>query len=414
MLELLLCSVFTVLPDYLYRRYVQGKRIGREINLFSVWYELRYGLVSCLMLALTLITIIFYFHPTAANAVTFYRTTTILPETNGRVAEIFVKNGDSVTAGQPLFRLDNEREAAALDAAKARAAEVDAALTVAEVDLRKAESQLAEAESAYQQAKLELDTRTELGDRNSAAIAGREIERQQITVQGRLAAVDTARAAVDGARARLTTVLPAQKASADAQVAEAQVALDHTMVRAGVDGSVEQFFLRVGDIVNPMLRPAGILVPKDAGKRGVQAGFDQLEAQVIRPGLVAEVSCISVPFTIIPMVVSETQNLIATGQVRASDQIIDAAAAQARVPGTLLVNLEPLYEGGLDKVMPGSTCMANVYTDNHERLASGEVEFPQSFWLHAIDATGVLHAIILRIHTALLPVQMLVLSSSGH
>ena len=30
MLELMLCSLFTLVPDYLYRRYVQGKRIGRS------------------------------------------------------------------------------------------------------------------------------------------------------------------------------------------------------------------------------------------------------------------------------------------------------------------------------------------------------------------------------------------------
>ncbi len=29
MLELLLCSSLTILPDYLYRRYVQGKRFGQ-------------------------------------------------------------------------------------------------------------------------------------------------------------------------------------------------------------------------------------------------------------------------------------------------------------------------------------------------------------------------------------------------
>ena len=43
MIELLLCSLVTVFPDYLFRRYVQGRRIGREITLFSVWHELRWG-----------------------------------------------------------------------------------------------------------------------------------------------------------------------------------------------------------------------------------------------------------------------------------------------------------------------------------------------------------------------------------
>jgi hypothetical protein len=32
MLETLLCSLVTLLPDYLYRRYVQGKRLGKEIT----------------------------------------------------------------------------------------------------------------------------------------------------------------------------------------------------------------------------------------------------------------------------------------------------------------------------------------------------------------------------------------------
>jgi len=39
MLELFLCSLFTIFPDYLYRRYVQGKRFGKEITLYSVWYD---------------------------------------------------------------------------------------------------------------------------------------------------------------------------------------------------------------------------------------------------------------------------------------------------------------------------------------------------------------------------------------
>jgi hypothetical protein len=35
MLEVLLCSLVTLLPDYLYRRYVQGKRLGKETRCGS-------------------------------------------------------------------------------------------------------------------------------------------------------------------------------------------------------------------------------------------------------------------------------------------------------------------------------------------------------------------------------------------
>ncbi len=41
MLELILCSLVTVLPDYLFRRYRQGKRWGDQITFFTMWYELR-------------------------------------------------------------------------------------------------------------------------------------------------------------------------------------------------------------------------------------------------------------------------------------------------------------------------------------------------------------------------------------
>ena len=36
MLELLLCSLLTIVPDYLYRRYAQGKRLGKEITFAEV------------------------------------------------------------------------------------------------------------------------------------------------------------------------------------------------------------------------------------------------------------------------------------------------------------------------------------------------------------------------------------------
>ena len=88
MLELILCSMLTILPDYLYRRLVQGKRFGKEITLFSVWFELRWGIVTCLMLTVSLITLIFYFHPSSNTAALFFRTVPILARRLGRVAEV--------------------------------------------------------------------------------------------------------------------------------------------------------------------------------------------------------------------------------------------------------------------------------------------------------------------------------------
>jgi len=409
-LELILCSMVTILPDYLFRRYVQGKRIGREITLYSVWFELRWGIVSCLLLTVALITVIFYFHPSTKSVVAFFRAVPILPEGAGRVAEVYVSFGDRVKAGQPLFRLDNAKQEAAVETARRRIAEIDAALVVARTDLIAADGRIREAEGAYKQAADELATRTELQQRSPGTVAARDIERLRNIVESRQGALSTALAAKQTVEAQIASLLPAQKASAEAALAQAEVELAKTVVQAGVDGTVEQFTLRVGDVVNPLMRPAGVLIPSEAGRQALFAGFGQIEAQVMKPGMIAEVACISKPFTVIPMVVTQVQPVVAAGQVRTTDVLIDPL--QATRPGTITVVLEPLFSGGLADVPPGSHCIANAYTNNHDLLASEDIGLGRWLFLHAVDAVGIVHAMILRMQALILPVQTLVFS--GH
>ena len=406
----MLCSMVTILPDFLFRRFVQGKRLGKEINLYSVWFELRYGISACLILTISLITAIFYFHPSAVNAVSYFRTVPILPEGSGRVAEVFVGYREQVKAGQPLFRLDTSVQEAAAETARRRIAESEAELEAAKSKLAVADSQIQEAQSAYQQARDEYETKNELLQRNASTVAQREVDRLRVAMQGREAGVATATANKQTIETEISTVLPAQKASAQAALAEAQVDVDRAVVRAGVDGYLEQFTLRKGDVVNPLMRPAGILIPSEAGRRVLFAGFNQIEAQVIKVGMVAEAACASMPYTIIPMVVTQVQQVVSTGQVRPTDILLDAQLTAQ--PGTVLAYLEPLYSGGIDGLPPGSTCLANAYTSNHEILATEDLGTVHRFVLHAIDTVGLVHAMILRLQAALLPVQTLVFS--GH
>src|SRR5215204_1560807 len=122
MLEIILCSLVTVLPDYLYRRYRQGKRFGHEITLYSVWFELRFGIIGCLMLTVALITMIFYYHPSTTSATLYYRTVPIVPEVAGRVAEVNIDLSAPVKKGDVIFRLDNSKQQASLETARRKIA----------------------------------------------------------------------------------------------------------------------------------------------------------------------------------------------------------------------------------------------------------------------------------------------------
>jgi multidrug resistance efflux pump len=410
MLELMLCSLLTIVPDYLYRRYVQGKRFGKEITLYSVWYELRWGISGCLILTIALITTIFYNHPSTSNVTLFFRTVPILPETNGRVAEIYVRLSDKVTQGSPIFRLDSSKQEAAVEVARRKIAETEAEMAVAKTDVAKAEGQIEEAKSQHQQTLDELETKRELQRRNPGNVAFREIERLEVRAQGQLGTLDAATAAKQNAEERLSTFLPATKASAEAQLNQAEVELGKTVIRAGVSGRVEQFALRVGDVVNPLMRPAGILIPEGAGQQSLQAGFGQIEAQIMKPGMIAEVTCVSKPFAVIPMVVTDVQDYIAAGQFRGGEQLLDVQNV-AR-PGTLLAYLEPLYKGGIDDITPGSSCIANAYSNNHDTIVAKDTSTFKGVVLHVVDALGLVHALLLRLQALVLPFKTLVFG--GH
>jgi len=410
MLELIFCSLVTVLPDYLFRRYRQGKRWGAEINFFTMWYELRWGITACLVLTVTLITVVFYFHPSTTNAGPYFRTIPILPEGGGRVEEIFVKNGAPVSAGDPLFTLLDSSQLAAVNLAKSQLNQIESAFAQAKIQLEAANATLRKAQSALKQAENELSKKQKL---SAQLVSEIELDRLANNVAQKRGGVQTARANIEAVQSQIDEVLPAQRESAQRALEQAEVELGKTVIYAGVDGEVAQFFLQRGDYVNPILRPAGVLIPSEgpeSGRYQIAAGFNQLATQVIKLGTLAEVVCLSDPFKVIPMVVTRVQPVVAAGQLKPSDTLLDAQ--QRARPGTLTVVMEPLYAGGLKKVMPGSKCIANAYTNNHDLLESGELGFGETVFLHIVDTVGLVHAIILRIQALLMPVQMLVFA--GH
>ena len=412
MLELMLCSMLTLFPDFLFRRFVQGKRLGKEITLFSVWYELRWGITLCLILTILLITVVLYHHPSSNDVNALFRTTSIFAETGGRVSEVYVGYNEKVKKGQPLFKLDSRRQEAEVETARAHVVEVEANTGTAKADVLTSQGKLDEAKGDYQQALDEYNTKKKLYERNPDVVATRELDKLQTLVAARQGNVDAASAAKQSAETRLSIVLPAQKASAEAQLAAAQVELERMTVRAGVDGRVDQFALRPGDIVQPapVTRAAGILIPEAAGEGRLFGGFNQIEAQVIKVGMIAEATCISKPMTIIPLVVASVQDVIAAGQILQTNQLTDMTKLGA--PGTVLVFLEPLYEGVLDDVPPGSSCIANLYSNNHELLQSKDIGTLKFVYLHIVDTVALIHALVLRLQAIVLPLKALVFG--GH
>lgn len=408
MLELLFAALITILPDYLYRTRIQGKRLGEEITLFSVWYELRWGITACALLAITLITVIFFYHPTASNVTSLFRTVTILSDMPGRVEEVYVSDNQSVKAGEPIFRLDTTRQRAAAETARRQIAELDAAIKVAQSELAVAEGNIASATAAQRRAQDDYNRRRDISERNPNVVSPAELDALAAEVDGRKGALDAAYAQRDVLRGRIDQLLPSQRATAEAVLLQAEAEIEKSTVLAGVDGTVAQFKLKPGDIVNPILRPAGILVPESSGRGRFQAAFGQISASVLRPGMITEITCASKPLTVVPMVITEIQSAIAAGQIRPTDQLIDLSE-RAR-PGTVLVVLEPVYERHTDVIPPGSRCVGAAYSNHDAAIERGEIRGARAALMRLVDGMGIANALVIRGQALLLPIRALVFS----
>lgn len=162
----------------------------------------------------------------ATGYVTARRQATVSAQITGTLTEVLIEEGDHVTKGQILARLEDSGYRANLDAARAGA-------------------QAAQAQVAQLQAQL-VQARADAARLD--ALVGRDLVSKQAAEQARTA-VASYRAQVDAQRR--------QVAAAQAQARVAQVNYDYTVVRAPFAGVVTDKAAQVGEIVSPLSAGGG-------------------------------------------------------------------------------------------------------------------------------------------------------------
>jgi len=162
----------------------------------------------------------------ATGYVTARRQATVSSKITGRVAEVLIEEGQTVTAGEVLARLEPTDAQAQVDLASA--------------EVRAAEAQLADLEVQLAQARRDLRREHELADRQLTS--RQSAEDAQSTVQSLSARIASQRAQIAVARRRVEV---------------AHVALDNTVVRAPFAGVVTVKAAQPGEIVSPISAGGG-------------------------------------------------------------------------------------------------------------------------------------------------------------
>lgn len=162
----------------------------------------------------------------ATGYITARRQATVSAQITGTLTAVLIEEGDHVTRGQVLARLDDSGYKAQLEAAKAQADSAHAQVAQVQAQLT---------QGSHDAARLE-------------SLATRGLVSKQ--------AAEQARTQVDSLRAQLNAQQQQAKA-ADAQAAVAQVNFDYCVVRAPFSGVVTTKDAQVGEILSPLSAGGG-------------------------------------------------------------------------------------------------------------------------------------------------------------
>ncbi|HEY4240731.1 MAG TPA: HlyD family efflux transporter periplasmic adaptor subunit [Kofleriaceae bacterium] len=211
-------------------------------------------------------------------------------ESQGRIAEILVDEGDAVTAGQLLARLDDRMPRAQLAAAEAQLASANARLLLARRGPRREE--LAAARADADAAAAEAAHRGRDAGRSDSLGKQGAIAPVLVDADATAASVATAQSAAARARyqnlalgTRPETIAEASAAVslAQAQLAQAQVALDQTVIKAPAAGVILRRTAEVGAIVT-WTAPLPVLEMANIHDLEIRAEIDEADVAALAVG----------------------------------------------------------------------------------------------------------------------------------
>lgn len=216
----------------------------------------------------------------------------------GVVAEVSVRKGQRVNAGDAIFRLDDRAARAGVEVRRAeleqarRSLERLLAMPRAE-DLPPAEARVARAAILLEDQRGQLERLEAAGD--AAAATPDELARRRFAASAAEAELQEARAELDllraGSWSQEVLVARAQVDAALAQLGEAEVELELMTVRAPVAGEILQLKVRQGEFASEGgQNGTPMAIMGETSTLHVRVDIDENDAWRVRPGSKARAS----------------------------------------------------------------------------------------------------------------------------
>src|SRR5579864_309001 len=185
---------------------------------------------------------------------------------SGIVTAVFVKWGDRVRTGGPLFKVDTRDLDSQLLPANAKVKEVEAQLLPASAKVKEAEATLAKAEN-----QLKVGEGLEPG----VSISAEEMANRRFDVESDKAIIASAQAQVEQ--------INAQVASANAQVGQIEREIALRTIRAPISGRILQMKTRLGEYAQSGVLSTPLMLLGDDTRLHVRVDIDENDAWRFQP-----------------------------------------------------------------------------------------------------------------------------------
>jgi HlyD family secretion protein len=180
---------------------------------------------------------------------------------SGIVTAIYVKWGDRVKTGDPLFKVDPRDLEAQLPPAKAKVKEVEAQLLPAKAKVNEAEATLAKVEN-----RLKVGEGLDPG----VSISAEEMANRRFDVGVDKAILDSAEAQIEQIKTQIE--------SAEAQVKQIEAQIELHTIRAPVPGRILQMKTRLGEYAQTGVLSTPLMLVGDDTRLHVRVDIDENDA----------------------------------------------------------------------------------------------------------------------------------------
>ncbi|MEP6647514.1 MAG: efflux RND transporter periplasmic adaptor subunit [Saprospiraceae bacterium] len=203
----------------------------------------------------------------------------ISSDVSGEIVELYVKEGDSIKAGQVLARIDQEAYASAVESANAN-------VNVSKSELSRSKSAIDNAKAQVEQTKSQVETARRTNDRNKklradGVISAQDMENSQASLDQMEATLRSAEAsfqsAVNGSKSAEYSV-----ASSQANYREISTNLHRTTILAPTSGIVSKLNVEKGERVVGTIQMTGTEMMRIANFNSMEVQVEVSENDILR------------------------------------------------------------------------------------------------------------------------------------